>query len=200
MTERGRPRAFDREVALHKAMEVFWASGYEGTSIGDLTAAMGINAPSLYATFGSKEGLFRSATERYNTVEGRAANDALHRAATARLAVESMLRSYARSYTDPATPRGCMIVLAANVGTARNAGVREHLAGLRREVLATLRQRLERGIAEGDVRADTDTASVATFYATVLQGLSIQAKDGASLADLEGVIDHAMSAWPAAPS
>lgn len=195
MTERGRPRSFDRAAALRRAMEVFWERGYEGTSLGDLTEAMGINKPSLYAAFGCKEALFREAVALYDAVEGAATERALHEEPTARAAVEAMLRANVDAYTDPAKPSGCMIVLAATLGTPENKRVREHLAECRRSALDALRRRMERGVAEGDLPAGTDTAALAAFYTTVLQGLSIQARDGASREALGAIVDCAMAAW-----
>jgi AcrR family transcriptional regulator len=197
MTRGGRPRGFDRSVALRRAVEVFWLHGYEGTSVHDLTTAMGINPSSLYAAFGSKEDLFREAVALYNATEGEASSRALRKEPTARLAVERMLRIYAHTYTDGATPAGCMIVLAANTGTARSQSVRDFLAQVRRETIIGLQQRLQRGITEGDLPQGADTMSMALFYATVLQGLSIQARDGASRDDLNNVVDCAMAAWGA---
>jgi AcrR family transcriptional regulator len=195
MATRGRPRSFDRDVALRRAMEVFWEHGYEGTALSDLTAAMGINSPSLYAAFGSKEELFREAVTLYDATEGAATTRALADEPTARASMEAMLRRNVESYADPATPNGCMIVLAATAGAVANAGVRELLADNRREVLSAVARRIEQGVTEGDVPPGTDAEAVAGFYVTVLQGLSIQARDGASCEALQAVVDGAMAAW-----
>ncbi|WP_437622330.1 TetR/AcrR family transcriptional regulator [Sorangium sp. So ce1151] len=197
MAGRGRPRSFDRAAALRRAMEVFWERGYEGTSLSDLTAAMGINSPSLYAAFGCKESLFREAVSLYNEVEGAAVARAMREEPTARRAVEAMLRGNAEAYVSPGKPSGCMIVLAATLGTQESEAVRSHLAEVRRGALVELQRRLERGVAEGDLPAGTDTAALAAFYTTVLQGLSIQARDGASREALLAVVDCAMAAWDA---
>ena len=143
MATRGRPRTFDRELALRRAIELFWEQGYEGTSIADLTQAMGIAAPSLYAAFGSKEDLFREAVERYAV--DSPTDRALAREPTARAAVAAMLHDNADDYADPATPLGCMLVLGAPVGTPARSGVRELLARERRTALDRLQARLDRG-------------------------------------------------------
>ncbi|WP_280363201.1 TetR/AcrR family transcriptional regulator [Nocardia wallacei] len=196
MAERGRPRAFDRAQALRRAMEVFWEHGYEGASMSDLTSAMGINSPSLYAAFGSKERLFRESVGLYGTSEGGYTARALRAEPTARAAVEAMLRDNARAYVDGTTPRGCMVVLAGSAYTTRNTAIRDFLTEKRRATGEDIRRRLDRGVTEGDLPADTDTAELAAFYATVLFGLSVQARDGADLSQLNRAIDRALAAWP----
>jgi AcrR family transcriptional regulator len=177
-------------------MEVFWERGYEGASISELTGAMGINSPSLYAAFGSKEVLFRQAVELYAGVEGSATERALGEGATAREAVERMLRENAREYTDPDTPTGCMLVLGATAWT-ENDSVRQYVAEYRREAHEALRQRIVRGIADGDLPPGANAAGIAAFYSTVLEGLSIQARDGATRRQLDAIVDSAMAGWDA---
>ncbi|WP_199433984.1 TetR/AcrR family transcriptional regulator [Qaidamihabitans albus] len=196
MPGRGRPRRFDRDAALRTAMRLFWERGYEGTSMTDLTTAMGIGSPSLYAAFSCKEALFREAVALYNETEGAVPRRMLHEEPTARRAVEALLRISADAYTDPATPPGCLVVLGAANCTEENQGVREFLAGLRREDLAMLRARLDRGVSEGDLPAGTDTTALAAFYNTVLYGLSIQSRDGATRTELHDIVDTALAAWP----
>jgi AcrR family transcriptional regulator len=195
MGERGRPRAFDRDVALRKAMGVFWAQGYEGTSMTDLTTAMSVASPSIYACFGSKESLFRQAVEMYGEVEGAGPRRALEDAPTAREGVAAMLASNADSFADPATPPGCMVVLSAVAGTTKSEDVRNLLIEARQNMREMVRQRLLRGQADGDLPQTADLDRIAGFYNTVLQGMSIQSRDGASREDLQATIDCAMLAW-----
>jgi AcrR family transcriptional regulator len=193
MATRGRPRTFDRDLALRRAVVLFWEQGYEGTSIADLTSAMGIAAPSLYAAFGSKEELFREAVASYaaDSVTDRA----LAREPTAYAAVAAMLHDNADDYSDPATPPGCMLVLGAPVGTPEHSGIRQSLAAERRGTVDRIRARLDRGIAEGDLPTGTGTAALADFYSTVLDGMSIKARDGATGAELHAIADAALAAW-----
>ncbi|MCI4042399.1 MULTISPECIES: TetR/AcrR family transcriptional regulator [unclassified Streptomyces] len=195
MAERGRPRAFDRAAALRRAMETFWEFGYEGTKLTDLTAAMGINSASLYNTFGSKEQLFREAVALYDSTTGSATNRALREAPTARAAVEAMLRGNIDTFTDPATPSGCMIVLSATNCSHQNRQVAEHLSWWRRTSVTDLEKRLERAVEEGELAPDTDVRSVAAFYATILHGLSIEARDGVPLERLRSTVDNAVALW-----
>lgn len=196
MAVRGRPRSFDRDAALKAAMEVFWARGYEGASLADLTTAMGINRPSLYASFGCKEELFREAVALYDHRESTEINRAIEQAPTARAAVEAMLRMNAAAYARGDRPGGCLVALAAIVGAAENQGIRDFLADNRRQGEALLRRRLERGRAEGDLPGRADPAALAAFYTTVLHGLSIHARDGASAKTLSRIVDAALAAWP----
>jgi AcrR family transcriptional regulator len=193
---RGRPRTFDPDVALRQALDLFWERGYEGTSISDLAAAMGIASASLYACFGSKEALFRQTMALYGSTAGRPPRRALSEHSTARGAIQAMLRATADEITRPDTPHYCMLILAAPTGAVENHGVREFLAGLRRGMLAEIRDRLARGRADGDLRLpEAGLDAMARYYTTVVQGLSVQARDGASRADLETVVTCAMAAW-----
>lgn len=194
MAERGRPRGFDPEAALRRAMEVFWEHGYEGTSVADLTAVMGINAPSLYAAFGCKEELFRRAVALYEREEGLRPPAA---AVTARDAVAGLLRAAAIAYTEPGRPRGCLIVLGATTYTPRTEGIRDHLAERRRASAAELRDRLEHAAATGELPAGVDLTTLAGYLSTVMIGMSTRARDGADRAELLAVVDAAMLTWDA---
>ncbi|MGV0813239.1 TetR/AcrR family transcriptional regulator [Mycolicibacterium boenickei] len=192
---RGRPRAFDRDTALQAALDVFWERGYEGTRVSDLTTAMGLNAPSLYATFGSKEDLFREAVAYYNAPDRSPTTIALQRPGPVRDAVEAMLRANVRDYADPATPPGCLIVLAGIAYSAETAVMRDLLKNCRDEDRARLLGRIRGGMADGALPEDLDAQRLASFMITVLYGLSIQARDGASRADMDATVDMAMMAW-----
>ena len=197
MSERGRPRGFDRGKALRQAMIVFWERGYEGASLEALTAAMGINRPSLYAAFGCKEALFREAVELYEQTEGSVTDQALSNAASAREAIEAMLRGNIDTYSDPRTPAGCMIVLSSALGVPGDAQVRKFLAERRRSAHVSLVSRLKRGIAEGDLPKHANANAIAEFYGTLLQGLSYQSRSGASKQSMHRMVDSAMGAWDA---
>lgn len=197
---RGRPLSFDRDKALESAMHVFWQRGYEAASIAELTAAMGITAPSLYTAFGDKERLFLDAIERY--VLGPAAGfpRALEEEASAEAAIRRFLEEAAEELTRPCHPRGCMVVMAATNCSEASAHVQAALAKKRAAGDAAIRARIECGIAQGELPADTDAAALAGFYSTVYQGMSMQAKDGASRESLLATAHAAMRAWPARPS
>ena len=195
MAERGRPRGFDRDAALAKAMEVFWARGYEGASMSELTSAMGIASPSLYAAFGCKEALFAEALALYGATENEGIWGGLETAATAREACEGMLAASARAFTRPDKPPGCMVVLSALPGGDASDALREALVRGRTGAIDLLEARLRRGQAEGDVPAGTDVRAVAAYVVTVQQGMSIQARDGATRATLEGIVRAVMAGW-----
>lgn len=197
MAERGRPRAFDKEAALNRAMEVFWRKGYEGTSMTDLTAAMGIASPSLYAAFGSKEELFREALKHYSATEGEEIWGGVPTAPTAFEAVQNYLMSTARVFTRRTKPPGCLIVLSALHPAEHSDRVRQTLIAMRAETVAGLKARLQQGVAAGEISPDADVAAIAQYYVTVQQGMSIQARDGASRRELEAIARAALAAWPA---
>ena len=194
---RGRPRSFDRDAALDAAMAVFWAKGFEAASLSDLTKAMGINPPSLYATFGDKEKLFLEAIARYEAKLGEACPYACE--PTARAAIERLLTDLADEFTDSGHPRGCMIVMAATTATGTSAHFQKALARQRDEGKEHLRQRIQRGIKEGDLPSDADATALADFYSAVIAGMSMHAREGASRKTLLTLVETAMRAWPASP-
>ncbi|WP_261361871.1 TetR/AcrR family transcriptional regulator [Frigoriglobus tundricola] len=177
-------------------MELFWERGYEATTLEDIKAAMGgIGSPSFYAAFGSKEALFLEAVELYRASDGSTTSRALADQPTARAAVEAVLREAVASFTRGGVPAGCLVVLGAMNGSPASKRVQEHLKELRLQTPTVIEKRLERGITDGDLRTGIDTAAVAAFYTTVLHGLTIQARDGASRDTLSAVVDGAMAAW-----
>ena len=192
---RGRPRSFDRDQALEQAMEVFWNKGFEGASLADLTEAMGINPPSLYAAFGDKEQLFLEAVERYQAKRGESCPYCEE--PTARQAVEKLLQFMADELTCSDHPRGCMMVTAAATSSSSSPKLQKALAAKRMASRAMLKARIERGIKEGDVPAGTDAGALADFYSTIVTGMSLQARDGASRKSLLATAATAMGVWPA---
>lgn len=176
-------------------MEVFWSKGYDNTSLTDLTAVMGINSPSLYAAFGSKEGLFREAVQLYARTESPEIWQAITDAPTAKEAIAGFLHTTADAFTQPGKPAGCLVVLGALHASDTNADVCKTLKELRAENVAELRDRLDRAVAAGELPSGLDSASIAAFYVTVQQGMSIQARDGASREVLHAIADGAMAAW-----
>ena len=195
--QKGRPREFDADKVLDKALHVFWERGYEGTSLSDLTEAMGIYRPSLYAAFGNKEELFRRALDRY----AEKGPGAVHREAlaepTAKAVVEHLLKSVASSLTDPCNPPGCLAVQGALTCGDAAESIKQELCKRRSAGENDLRQRFERAKTEGDLRAESDPAGLARYVMTVTQGMAVQAAGGASRADLLAVADMALKAWPA---
>lgn len=192
---RGRPRTFVVENALDAAMRVFWRKGYRGTSLSDLTTALGINRPSLYAAFGSKEALFRKSLERYANGPTAYLRHALDEP-TARGVVEHMLNGAARVATDPRNPPGCLWVNATlTSGTPIDPLSRELAAG-RVAGQVRLRDRLRRAVREGDLPDGTDVAALAQYVVTVSSGLSVQAAGGASRRELMKVVATVVRSWP----
>jgi AcrR family transcriptional regulator len=195
MATRGRPRTFDPDTALRQALDLFWERGYEGTSLNDLADAMGIASASIYACFGSKQDLFRKVMALYGATSGEPPRRALREQPTARAAIEAMLRATADQITGPDTPHYCMLILAAPTGAVENHAIREFLADRRRDQLTTIKDRLARGVTDGDLTAPAGLDAIARYYTTVVQGLSVQARDGATRAELEAIITCAMAAW-----
>lgn len=196
MARRGRPRGFDRAMALEAAMRVFWERGYDSSSLATLAAEMGVSMPSLYAAFGSKEALFREAVELYDSTAGAAAERALLTGATAEAGVEAMLRSNADMFSDPGTPSGCLIVLGGGTWMPDDEPVAQFLSEHRRTDRNLIADRIRDGAAAGELPTDSDADSLAAFFASVINGMAILARDGASRAELHAVVDLAMTSWP----
>jgi len=196
MAQLGRPRSFDRDEALQRAMEVFWALGYEGATLEDLQIAMGgITAPSFYAAFGSKEKLFLEAVELYRRTVGIIPMDALTQTVTACASVEAMLRAAVDCFCRRDRPHGCLIVLGTMNCSRASSKVQKHLLVLRQKRGEQIKRRLERGVAEGDLPSDTDVPALASFYTAALLGLCMHARDGASRKALMAAVGGAMAAW-----
>lgn len=194
---RGRPRSFDRDQALDQAMRLFWAKGFAGASMSDLTAAMGIASPSLYAAFGSKEGLYREALERYQGLYGDNFWGSLERAPSAREAIETVLRLSVDTFTCGLNPSGCMAV----VGISQADDLSPELASLLRDQRTVSAEAMEarilRGVAEGELPQGIDARAIADFYATVHRGLTVSVRSGAGAEELHSVVTSAMAAWGA---
>ena len=191
----GRPRSFDIDKALDRALQVFWHKGYEGTTLSDLTQAMGINRPSLYAAFGNKETLFRKALDRYADGPAVYVRQALEEP-SARAVVERLLRGTVDLLTDPRTPPGCLMVQAALACGESADPVRQELASRRAAGEAAIRRRFKRAISDGDLPKNADCADLARYVATVIHGMAVQAAGGASRKELRRVAQTALRAWP----
>ena len=192
----GRPRSFDREQALDAAMRLFWRQGYEGASLTALTAAMGINRPSLYAAFGDKASLFREAVARYGLGPGRYVRRALGQP-RARQVAEMLLRGTVDMATDAANPGGCLWVQGALVASAEGDPIRREMAALRERGIAQMSERFERARREGDLPAATDVPALTLFVVSMMNGIAVQACSGHTRDALNSVVDLALKVWPA---
>jgi AcrR family transcriptional regulator len=192
---RGRPRAFDPDTALEAALRVFWQKGYEGTALSDLTAAMGINRPSIYATFGNKEALFRKALDRYSERTTNFTAEAL-KESTARAVAERLLVGTADLLSRPGNPKGCLVVQGALACGEEADPIRKELISRRATGEATLRERFEHAKLEGDLPAGADAGDLARYVMAVMHGMSVQSAGGVSRTDLQRVIDLSLRAWP----
>ena len=194
----GRPRAFDEQTVLDRAAEVFWRHGYEGASLSSLTSAMGINRPSLYATFGSKEELFRRAFARYHETNLANARAALEQP-TAYAAVESFLRASADGLTADDHPAGCLSIQGGLSCSPENARISEMLAAGRAATETALEERLARAAKEGDLPEGVDSRALARFVMALSEGHAVHAAAGASREDLQASVDVAMRVLNLAP-
>lgn len=191
----GRPREFDLDQALENALHVFWEKGYEGASMADLTEAMGITKPSLYAAFGNKEELFRKALDSY--VDGPAgyAKLALQQP-TARAVIERLLYGEVDAVTDPDCPAGCLSINGALTGGDAAESIKHELMARRAQGEDDLRQRFERAKAEGDLPESADAAVLARYISTIAQGIAVQAVGGAKRGELKKIVEMVLMTWP----
>jgi AcrR family transcriptional regulator len=192
---RGRPREFCVEGALAAALRVFWTKGYEGTSLTDLTDAMGITRPSLYAAFGNKEALFRKALDLYQREKLEYVGRALEQP-TARGVAEVLLRGAVNNVTSPEEPHGCLGVITANACGEEAKSVREEVLKRGQVIREALIARLERAKAEGDLPGQVDSEGLTSLLFAVLQGISVQAGGGATREQLNALVDTGLAMWP----
>lgn len=191
---RGRPRAFDREVALETAMQLFWRHGYEGTSVAMLCNAIGINMPSLYAAFGNKEALFQQVLDIYIENHASYIRRALA-ASTAREVAEQLLRGAVDMVDNPQNPDGCMIVHGALAATPMSDSVHKELIRRRAMAETAIRQRFEAAIAAGDLPKTANAEKLARFIITVNWGNAVQSASGVGRVQLESVVEIALQGW-----
>ncbi len=191
----GRPRGFDMTHALDRAMETFWRKGYEGASLADLTAAMGINSPSLYAAFGSKEGLFRAVLDHYDKTRAGFLNHVLE-ADTAREAAERFLFGLVEKATGPENPPGCLLIQAGTGCGEESSAIPLEVARHRAGAELALRERFECAKADNDLPKGTDSAALARYLMAVSNGMCVHAAAGASRKDLRQTAEFALAAWP----
>jgi len=198
MTERGRPRQFDVDDALDRALELFWRGGYSGASVNEIAAAMGVSKPSLYAAFGDKEALYLRALARYGALQWTAHSHILDAEPDARTAVERFLLTMVDAHADPARPGGCMVVNGATTcdSAAVPASVQQALRHALQSVARALEARLLRAKREGQLPRTANVRALATYFNTVLTGLSVQSKGQQRRKVLRGVVVSAMRAWP----
>jgi AcrR family transcriptional regulator len=195
MARTGRPRSFDTDEALEAAMRLFWAAGYEGASLTELTEVMGINRRSIYATYGNKQALFRKAVDRYLAGPGAFVANALQQP-TARRVASAVLHGCADAYTTPGFPAGCLLVQSALAAGPEGEPARRDLSARRESGIGVLRERFERARAEGDLKPGSDPDALARYLTAIGQGISVQAAGGASREDLHRIADQALSTWP----
>jgi AcrR family transcriptional regulator len=193
--DRGRPREFDRGQALEKAMRLFWSRGYDAISMADLRAELGITQASLYAAFGSKEQLFHEAVELYRQTAGFSTTAALATGANAREAIRAMLQAAADTFSAPDAPGGCLLILGATNCPIESKSVQDHLLSIRREISQSILDRLKWGQHDGDVPTTASLTALTAYFSTVLHGLALQSRDGASRRMLTQVVEIAMAGW-----
>ena len=195
---RGRPKTFDRDAALDKALTLFWTHGYEGTSLSDLVAATGAKAPTLYAEFENKEGLFRAAMERYVERFSAERNAALQdESKSVAEAIEGWFRATAACFTHRDTPAGCFFICTSTALSSSSGEIAHMLRQQHDAQQQTLIDFLTVRQQRGDIPAQVDILSLARYLACMLQGMSVRAREGAPKADLDNIIDTLMAMWSA---
>ncbi|MEV0848932.1 TetR/AcrR family transcriptional regulator [Streptomyces sp. NPDC049954] len=191
----GRPRGFDADEALERAVLVFWEQGYEGASLANLTDAMGISTTSMYAAFGNKEELFRKALERYTEGPGAYLTRALEET-TALGVATAILAGTVRTTTRPAHPHGCLGVQGALVASDSGRGVRDLLVAWRNDGCSCVRQRFQRAVDDGDLPPEADPGLLARYVTTLAFGIAVQAASGVGRDELQEMADAALRNWP----
>ena len=191
----GRPREFDIDEALERAMQVFWARGYDGTSLTDLTGAMGITKSSMYAAFGNEEQLFRKAVQRYAEGPASYVTRAL-REPTARAVAETFLRGAVRTTTSPGRPAGCLSVQGALALSEQSRPAHDVLVSWRVDAGEQLEARFRRAVEEGDLPRHADPGRLARYVMTTGFGIAVQAANGLGPEPLDEIVDTALLAWP----
>ncbi|MCI1033957.1 TetR/AcrR family transcriptional regulator [Raoultella terrigena] len=192
----GRPREFDRELALLKARNLFWRQGYEGTSMSDLVAELGIASARIYKAFGSKEQLFRQAIADYENREGGFADRAFAAGNSVRQAIETLLMDAVYLYCQPDLPQGCMVVASAASVSADNDDIKTWLAQHRLQRTQQIIDRLRQAVQSGELPAKTDAEGLGDYFAAFLHGLSVQARDGVAQSRLLAAVNVALTALP----
>jgi AcrR family transcriptional regulator len=194
---RGRPREFDVDDALAAALRVFWQRGYEGASLTELTEAMGITRPSLYAAFGNKEALFCKALSLYEREKLAYVGAALE-APTARGVAERLLRGSLAMQSSTCDPKGCLGVISSVACGAEAESIKAQVVARRASSDALLVARLQRALDEGDLPAGTDPAALARYLLAVMQGMAVQSGSGVCCTDLQALVETCLQMWPSA--
>ncbi len=176
-------------------MQIFWSLGYDATSMADLRLGLGITQASLYAAFGSKEQLFHEAVDLYRRTAGLSTARALAEGSSAREAIHAMLQAAADAYTAPGAPGGCLVILGAINCVTENKAIQGHLLSIRRQVSQSILDRLKEGQHDGDVPKAAPVVALAAYYSTVLYGMALQSRDGASRKTLTQVVEFAVANW-----
>ncbi len=192
---KGRPREFCVDQALAAALRIFWTKGYEGASMTDLTEAMGITKPSLYAAFGNKEELFRKALDLYESEKLAYMRDAI-KAPSARAVAERLLRGALEMQTSDCEPRGCLRVISSVACGAEADSIRSEVIARRKSSSHALTRRFQEAQDAGELPQGLTPEGLASFLAALLQGMSIQAGAGASREELEKLVDTSLAVWP----